>query len=403
MTTRTLTRFVLAALTTIIPALAAGADTINVPADYATIQAAIIASADGDEVVVAPGVYLEAINFIGRAITVRSQDPADPNVVNTTIIDGNGADRVVQCVTGEGPDTVLAGLTITGGYGGAGDAAYEGAGMYNYGTSPTVRDCVFRDNYAYISGGGMFNRNGAPLVERCQFIDNDAGSGGGMWNYNASTTVRGCVFSGNDSFEDVGGGLFNVNGSTTFESCRFIGNTASNEGGAGNQGGSAVYTDCEFIGNHSDGCGGGMSNFFGAVVTLVRCTFTGNSASTCADAIRNYQATPTLVDCVICSNGDDQIDGAYTDGGGNFVSEGCPLPQAEGACCLGGACVPLTDPDCIAIGGVYQGDYVNCTQVSCPIPATPCPGDITGPGEQTDGMVGIEDFLEVLARWGACP
>ena len=63
-------------------------------ADYTSIQAAVDAAVSGqDEVVVSPGTYLEAINFNGKAITLRSQsgDPTD------TIIDGTGHYHVVQC------------------------------------------------------------------------------------------------------------------------------------------------------------------------------------------------------------------------------------------------------------------------------------------------------------------
>lgn len=64
-----------------------------------------------DEVVVFPGTYVEAINFEAKAITVRSAsgNPAD------TIIDGTGQLHVVQFVTNEGSDLVLADLIITGG------------------------------------------------------------------------------------------------------------------------------------------------------------------------------------------------------------------------------------------------------------------------------------------------
>ncbi|NIN70977.1 MAG: hypothetical protein GTO46_03365, partial [Gemmatimonadetes bacterium] len=65
---------------------------------------------DTDEIVVAPGTYFETINFLGKAIWLRSSD--GPEV---TIIDGTGFFHVVQCVSGEGPDTVLDGFTITGG------------------------------------------------------------------------------------------------------------------------------------------------------------------------------------------------------------------------------------------------------------------------------------------------
>jgi hypothetical protein len=46
--------------------------TIHVPADQPTIQAAINVAANGDTALVAPGTYVENINFMGRAITVTS-------------------------------------------------------------------------------------------------------------------------------------------------------------------------------------------------------------------------------------------------------------------------------------------------------------------------------------------
>ena len=74
-----------------VPAAVNQAATINVPADQTTIQDGINAAVSGaDEVVVAPGAYTEAIDFNGKAITVRSS--GGPGV---TTIDGNGANHVV--------------------------------------------------------------------------------------------------------------------------------------------------------------------------------------------------------------------------------------------------------------------------------------------------------------------
>ena len=111
---------------------------IQVPGDHATIQSAIDAATSGDEILVAPGSYAETIDFKGKAIALRSS--GGPAV---TVIDGSGLNQsVVRCVSGEGPDSVLQGFTITGG------SAEFGGGMRNEGSSPTVLDCIFKGNTA---------------------------------------------------------------------------------------------------------------------------------------------------------------------------------------------------------------------------------------------------------------
>lgn len=70
-------------------------------------------SLGGDEIVVGPGTYVESIDLGGKPITLRSADPSDPAVVAATVLTIE-SERVVRCVSGEGPDTVLAGVTIIG-------------------------------------------------------------------------------------------------------------------------------------------------------------------------------------------------------------------------------------------------------------------------------------------------
>ncbi len=316
-------------------ATAAQADTIYVDDDncpgpgsgteadpYCSIQTAIDNAVDTDEIVVAPGTYLETINFLGKAITVRSSD--GPEV---TIIDAQGAGTVVICGSGEGSDTVLEGFTITNGVG-------AGAGMRNLGASPTVTNCSFTGNTGS-DGGGMRNQSGSsPTVTGCTFDGNTANSGGGMYNtVNSSPTVTNCSFTGNmaDPFFGMGGGMANLSGSSptvtdctftgnttglfgggmanisdsnaTVTGCTFTGNFSYNDGGGMVSGwGSPVVTDCTFTGNTALSGGGGMFNGGGSSPIVTNCILDGNTAAEGGGGMANFGATPTVANCTFTGN-----------------------------------------------------------------------------------------------------
>ena len=62
------------------------AGTIDVPGDFLTIQDAINAGADVDEIVVAPGTYFETINFLGKSVTVRSTDGPEVTIIEEAAV-----------------------------------------------------------------------------------------------------------------------------------------------------------------------------------------------------------------------------------------------------------------------------------------------------------------------------
>ena len=99
--------FPCAAIAIVLFAKAALADTLNVPANIDTIQAAINAAEDGDKVVIAPGSYQEAIDLLGKAITVRRS--GGPKV---TIITAGIGNTAVFCDSKEDSGTVLQDLTV---------------------------------------------------------------------------------------------------------------------------------------------------------------------------------------------------------------------------------------------------------------------------------------------------
>ena len=140
-----------------------GSGTVGDP--YCSIQTAIDNAVDTDEIVVAPGTYFETIDFLGKAITLRSSGGPDVTTIDAGGFGGLGT--VVTCESGEGANTVLEGLTITGGL------DFGGGGMNNDGTSPTVIGCIFSYNIA-VNGGGMRNVGGTPTVIDCTFDENYA-------------------------------------------------------------------------------------------------------------------------------------------------------------------------------------------------------------------------------------
>lgn len=110
-------RLILLILTVPILSGLSSAATIHVPGDFPTIQQGIDSAGYGDTVLVAPGTYVENIDFLGKAITVMSSDGAD-----TTIIDGGNPSNpdygsVVTFRSAEGLKSILEGFKLTNGIG----------------------------------------------------------------------------------------------------------------------------------------------------------------------------------------------------------------------------------------------------------------------------------------------
>jgi len=213
--------------------------------EYATIQAAINASTDGDEVVLLPGTYAgwgnRDLDFWGKAITVRSVQPHDPQGVASTLIDCQGTEtephRGFLFHSGESGSAVVAGLTITNGYGGA--SSYEeellndplpvGGAILCTGSSPTITHCVIESNSAASHGGSICcTDNSNPSIVNCIISRSTAGGDGGGIACLADSrpTITNCTFTTNAA-ADRGGAILCAGGSdATLTNCILWGNTA---------------------------------------------------------------------------------------------------------------------------------------------------------------------------------
>jgi Right handed beta helix region len=118
------------ALSTVVGAESASVEgaipVLHVPAEYATIQAAIDAAQGGGTVLVSPGTYHEGLTIGGKCVRLVSEfdTSGDPEVVQRTILDGatiddsgnaGVRDRVILVEADADPKTEIVGFTIRGG------------------------------------------------------------------------------------------------------------------------------------------------------------------------------------------------------------------------------------------------------------------------------------------------
>lgn len=90
----------------------AGANVLNVPGEYPTLQAAVNAASAGDTVVLAPGTYDGGATFSDLHFpSIRSSNPNDPAIVASTIIQGS-ITIPSYGYGGEGETIQISGLTI---------------------------------------------------------------------------------------------------------------------------------------------------------------------------------------------------------------------------------------------------------------------------------------------------
>jgi len=299
-------------------------DTVHVPREFATIQLGIDHAALGGTVIVDPGIYTgpgnRNIDFNGKAITVRSTDPNDPNIVAATVIDCNGLGRGFYFHTDEDANSVLSGFTITNGY------AKYGGGIYCAYSGPSIYNCVMVGNtaYGYPGGGGICGNEDDAAITDCTIVCNTTPElGGGVYLGRSKAQVVGCRISGNSAGRD-GGGVYTSHGWSDIRNCLIVGNRASEAGGAiCNWGRSPTIESSTICHNVALGFAGGIISTYGSKTSVLNSIVCGNSA----------HSGPELV--VAADDGvESTLSVSYSNvnGGRNMVSvaEGCTLNWGSG-------------------------------------------------------------------------
>src|SRR5262245_13545203 len=206
---------------------------IRVPANQPTIQAAIDAANNGDTVQVAPGTYIENLNFHGKAIQVSSEAGAQ-----VTVVDGNQAGPVVTFHAGEGPQSVLSGFTLRNGRAGV-SPALRGGGIRIENSSPTITGNMITNNTAGDGGGGISSSFGSPVIQGNSITNNrqitgwSGGVGGGGVSVVGASLVQltDNTIAANSWSAGGGGVTLFAAGTPTLQNNVISNNTAGSQGG----------------------------------------------------------------------------------------------------------------------------------------------------------------------------
>jgi hypothetical protein len=204
-------------------------NTINVPADQTTIQKGIDSARDGDTVLVAPGTYVENINFHGKNVTVKSSGGRD-----VTTIDGNNLGSVVTFSSGETNSAILDGFTLTHGFD---TINHDGGGISISNSSPTIQRNIITANGG-TAGLGIYSYQSSPIIQFNNIHHNaqsfgSGGGGGGISLLGGSAQIINNTIANNSiTGGGTGGGITINNGGHLISGNWITANYAVNGGGA---------------------------------------------------------------------------------------------------------------------------------------------------------------------------
>ncbi len=290
------------------------AESLRVPQEYSSIQAALIAASSGDVIRVAPGEYpiSQAVDL--THIAIGHQDPSEESPFDVSIV-GEGGPGAVTLIGTQIDAPIMTqsrhakglltieGLTFTG----------AGKGVTFYHSPVFIKDCIFENlngraldlNRGLIENSTIQNCTGGGAILHhsemisCVIEGNSTTFRGGGIKVSGNSLVKDCVIQGNKSVSG-GGGLdfFDGAGDPVIDGCQIIGNTAGQDGGgiAIEEYFGITISNCWIEGNFSPRAGGLTSHY--GDVSLSNCLFAGNANN----AILVELTDINLASCTIADN-----------------------------------------------------------------------------------------------------
>ena len=341
----------------------------------------------------------------------------------------------------------------------------NGLGVRNADSTVVVLGCAFTGNTAGGMNNTSMQSSGEVLVVDTSFVGNSnsvgAGIAGGMSNgFFTSATVLRCVFVGNATISPAtgGGGMHNITSPrVVIANCLFRDNSSAFRGGAVHNAfvPSVTIANCVFLGNTA--VHGAALNNNGCSPVITNCTFAENIAGVGDAALHNfavpgYDCTPSLTNCILWGNSPEEVydvrgpDPAVTtirystvqggwSGAGDHNIDADPLfidPRngdvrlLPGSPCIDAGHNWLVGGDDADLDGDSNTDELTpfdlsgnprfaddpaTNDIGCGIPVVVDMGAFEFQGNpfavkfgdiNGDGIVGINDLLDLLAAWGAC-
>jgi len=291
--------------------------TWKVPKDYTCIQEAMNAAVNGDTVLVEPGTYNENLDFMGKAIYVKSV--LGPEV---TRVDGNKAGSVVSFKLSEGSDSVLEGFTLSNGSGLKIGNKFHGGGIYCNSASPTLRGNIITENVASQGGGIYCLENTIGLITGNRIIDNWAHEGAGIYcrECPAALVITENIITENQS-NTYGGGIY----LDIYSSPQVLGNTISDN--TANDGGGIMCRDHSspvidhnlITGNEIMWHGAGISCWYYSAPIITHNVVMNNSTNQSGGGIYSNSSKMTIRNNLIACNS------AGNEGGGAYFNSADPI------------------------------------------------------------------------------